>query len=90
MVPSTGPLPSGSWKWHGGALDVLVLPRERCKAALGLAHAPLPTKVQAPGAAHLQAARLLSVDRQEVQSLQDNAWNAALAAQILNRVWEGA
>ena len=51
-------------------------------SALGLVHALLPTKVKAPGAAHLQAAWLLSVDRQEVQSLQDNAWNVALAAQI--------
>eukprot|EP00964_Phaeocystis_antarctica_P046903 scaffold27110_cov61-Phaeocystis_antarctica.AAC.1 len=31
---------------------------------------------------HVQAAWLLSVDRQEVQSLQDNAWNLAIAQQL--------
>ena len=30
----------------------------------------------------MQAAWLLSVDRQEVQSLQDNAWNLAIAQQL--------
>ena len=35
-----------------------------------------------PSVQEQQAAWLLSVDRQEVQSLQDNAWNLAIAQQL--------
>jgi hypothetical protein len=40
-----------------------------------LLHAVLPTKIQTGVAAHLHASWLLSVDRQSLQSLTENAWN---------------
>ena len=45
-------------------------------------HALLPTKLILPFSAHLQGPWLLSVDRQDVQSLQDSAWNASIAKQL--------
>lgn len=45
-------------------------------------HALLPTKIVLPFAAHLQGPWLLSVDRQDVQSLQDSPWNACIARQL--------
>ncbi|CAM9289497.1 unnamed protein product, partial [Ectocarpus fasciculatus] len=49
----------------------------------GFLHAVLPTKLKLPFAMNIQAAWLLSVDRQEVQSLTDNAWNHCLISQVL-------
>ena len=48
----------------------------------GFLHAVLPTKLKLPFAMNIQAAWLLSVDRQEVQSLTDNAWNHCLISQV--------
>ena len=45
-------------------------------------HALLPTKLSLPFEANLQGPWLLSVDRQDVQSLQDSPWNAAIAQQL--------
>lgn len=44
----------------------------------GVIHSTLPTKLLAPMGAHLQSSWLLSIDRQDVQALSDNAWNAGL------------
>jgi len=46
-------------------------------------HALLPTKLKLPFAANLQGPWLLSVDRQDVQSLQDSAWNACVGRQLV-------
>ena len=47
----------------------------------GRLHAVLPTKIASGVAAHLQASWLLSVDRQTLQSLTENKWNAAILRQ---------
>jgi len=41
----------------------------------GRVHSVLPTKISLPIPMHVQGSWLLSVDRQEVQDLSDNAWN---------------
>jgi hypothetical protein len=43
----------------------------------GLLHAVFPTKIRLPMGAHVHAPWLLSVDRQDVQSVSDNQWNQA-------------
>jgi len=48
----------------------------------GRVHAVLPTKLTSPVACHLQSSWLLSVDRQDVQGLDSNAWNGELAQQL--------
>ena len=48
----------------------------------GLLHAVLPTKLKLPFPMNLQASWLLSVDRREVQSLSENAWNNCLISQV--------
>ncbi len=48
----------------------------------GVLHAVLPTKLKLPFAMNLQASWLLSVDRQEVQSLSENHWNHCLISQL--------
>ena len=64
----------------GGGADGGVAPQDlESHCAL---HALLPTKLELPFMAHLQGPWLLSVDRQDVQSLQDSAWNAAIAMQL--------
>jgi hypothetical protein len=53
----------------------------------GWLHAVLPTKLKLPFAMNLQASWLLSVDRQEVQSLTENAWNHCLVSQVRRYVY---
>ena len=48
----------------------------------GTVHAILPTKLRVPSPVHVQGPWLLSVDRQDVQSIQDNCWNNTLLAQL--------
>ena len=48
----------------------------------GFVHAMLPTKLRLPCPLHLQGSWLLSVDRQDVQSLVENDWNVELLAQF--------
>jgi len=62
--------------------DCPVLGPAAARPARGLVHAVLPTKLHLPCSMHLQASWLLSVDRQDVQSLSDNAWNSCLYAQV--------
>lgn len=50
--------------------------------AKGLLHAILPTKLDLPTPMHWQGSWLLSVDRQEVQSMVDNNWNNCILQQI--------
>ena len=47
----------------------------------GFLHSVLPTKLQLPSPMHWQGSWLLSVDRQEVQSMSDNDWNRCLLEQ---------
>ena len=49
----------------------------------GLLHAVLPTNIETGVAAHLHASWLLSVDRQSLQSLTENAWNACCLRQYV-------
>ena len=49
---------------------------------MGLVHAVLPTKLRLPCSFHLQGSWLLSVDRQDVQSLVENDWNNELLTQF--------
>lgn len=58
-----------------------ILSQQRYSNA-GYLHAVLPTKLKLPFAMNLQASWLLSVDRQEVQSLTENAWNHCLISQV--------
>jgi hypothetical protein len=51
-------------------------------APCGFVHAMLPTKLRLPCPLHLQGSWLLSVDRQDVQSLVENDWNIELLAQF--------
>ena len=51
------------------------------KRSSGLLHAVLPTKIKTGVAAHLHGSWLLSVDRQSLQSLTENAWNACCLCQ---------
>ena len=44
-------------------------------------HSVLPTKLKTPIGAHWQGSWLLSVDRQEVQDIGENAWNRSLVEQ---------
>ena len=48
----------------------------------GCVHATLPTKLSVPMGSHLQSSWLLSIDRQDVQALSDNAWNSGLLSQL--------
>lgn len=48
----------------------------------GKMHAVLPTKLTISMCMHIQASWLLSVDRQDVQSVSDNSWNNCLCLQI--------
>ena len=50
-------------------------------SAKGNVHAVLPTKLSLPCPLQWQGSWLLSVDRQEVQSVTDNDWNACLLKQ---------
>lgn len=54
---------------------------KRSSAGGGLLHAVLPTKIKTGVAAHLHGSWLLSVDRQSLQSLTENAWNACCLRQ---------
>ena len=51
-------------------------------SARGAVHAVLPTKLSLPSPIQWQASWLLSVDRQEVQSVADNNWNGCMLQQI--------
>ena len=52
----------------------------------GYIHSVLPTKLQLPCPIQWQASWLLSVDRQEVQSVSDNDWNKCMLEQA-PRLW---
>eukprot|EP00965_Chrysotila_dentata_P162628 5369794-Pleurochrysis_carterae.AAC.1 len=56
--------------------------RARESDACGVLHALLPTRLQLPFRAHVHGPWLLSVDRQDVQSLGDSDWNADVAKQL--------
>ena len=53
-----------------------VLPSNNCET--GKIHAILPTKLALPTQLSWQASWLLSIDRQEVQSIFDNDWNKSI------------
>ena len=55
--------------------------RTDARPSQGQLHAVLPTKIGSGSTAHVQAGWLLSVDRQSLQSLQENAWNACCLRQ---------
>ena len=48
----------------------------------GWIHSVLPTKIRMPIPMHFQGSWLLSVDRQQVQDLTDNAWNSEILQQF--------
>jgi len=48
----------------------------------GVVHSVLPTKIRLPIPLHLQGSFLLSVDRQQVQDLSDNAWNLDILTKL--------
>jgi hypothetical protein len=58
--------------------DGMVIDDASCRGTL---HAVLPTKLKLPCGLNWQASWLLSVDRQDVQSVSDNAWNRCLLFQ---------
>jgi hypothetical protein len=58
--------------------DGMVIDDASCRGTL---HAVLPTKLKLPCGLNWQASWLLSVDRQDVQSVSDNAWNRCLLHQ---------
>lgn len=63
-------LKAGRVGWRGGRR--CLTPPSLCSARAVCRGSPLPC----------QGPWLLSVDRQDVQSLSDNAWNAAIASQL--------
>lgn len=58
--------------------DGMVVDDASCRGTL---HAVLPTKLKLPCGLNWQASWLLSVDRQDVQSVSDNAWNKCMLFQ---------
>jgi hypothetical protein len=50
--------------------------------ANGIVHSVLPTKIRMPIPMNIQGSLLLSVDRQSVQDLTDNAWNSDILKQF--------
>ena len=52
----------------------------------GWVHSVLPTKIRMPVPMHYQGSWLLSVDRQQVQDLADNAWNEEILQQFPNLI----
>ena len=58
--------------------DGTVIDDASCRGTL---HAVLPTKLKLPCSLNWQASWLLSVDRQDVQSVSDNAWNRCMLQQ---------
>jgi hypothetical protein len=58
--------------------DGMVVDDASCRGTL---HAVLPTKLKLPCGLNWQASWLLSVDRQDVQSVSDNAWNRCMLHQ---------
>ena len=60
----------------------LPMPSTTSSQPVGFVHAMLPTKLRLPCPLHLQGSWLLSVDRQDVQSLVENDWNVELLAQF--------
>ena len=58
--------------------DGMVIDDAACRGTL---HAVLPTKLKLPCGLNWQASWLLSVDRQDVQSVTDNAWNRCMLYQ---------
>lgn len=48
----------------------------------GVVHSVLPTKLALPFAAHVQANWLLSVDRTDLQAVDENAWNSEIVHRL--------
>ena len=61
---------------HGGLEEVCgFINLSSARQAPGRVHSVLPTKISLDIPMHVQGSWLLSVDRQQVQDLSDNAWN---------------
>jgi len=58
------------------------MPYKTDEAPTGLIHSVLPTDISMPVSMHFQGSWLLSVDRQQVQDLTDNAWNGEILQQF--------